>query len=190
MYAYNTQIYHAAGSAPYKLALFNPPHLLAVKPTAQDRETITATQYFHRKQQWLAQLMLDTDKKMAKSQSKYKEYFDKRIWPPKKDIAPRSFVFVWMELYGLHDRKHKLTPVTKGPFPVVLTTDTKVMVRIGGKQERVARDRVVEVPLAVELMKDVLQIEVDGNETKRAEEEVTARVATARKSRRNTSSIG
>lgn len=64
---------------------------------------------------------------------------------------------VRMEFFGPHEQKHKLAPVTKGPFGVMSKTDMTVIAQMGEKQERVSRKRVVGAPPIVKLIrKEVL----------------------------------
>lgn len=65
-------------------------------------------------------------------------------------------MFLQMEFRWPRNEKHKVALATKGPFRVVSTMDTAVVVRIGEKQKRVSRNRVVKAPPAVVLIKEVL----------------------------------
>lgn len=71
--------------------------------------------------------MKEAGKMMAKVQTSYKEEFEKRFRPWKETIEPKSSAFVRKEFHGLHDQKHKLAPVIKGPFQVVSNADTPVI---------------------------------------------------------------
>lgn len=115
---------------------------------------------------WLAQLMQEGGKKMVKSQQKYKEDFHKRVRPLKETVEPGRFVFVRKKFYRLHNKKHKLAPMTEGSFQVVSVKDTTVVVHIEGRQERWSRDRVKEAPSTADLLKrEVLKNEFEEDQT-------------------------
>lgn len=152
-YHCSKQIPLANGCAPFELKLSIPPQPPALRPTTQDKQAITATQYLHRMQQWLGQMIPEDGKKMEKAQQNYKEYFDSRVRLSKNIIKPGTFDFARKKFYGSHDQRLKLASPTMGPFRIVSARDTTVVVEIDWQEESLSRQRIVAAPAARELMR-------------------------------------
>lgn len=125
---------------------------------AQDSQAIIAAQYLHRWQQKFGELKKERGKRMMKTNRKYEEDFCKVVRPLTKTIEPGRLCFVPKEFYGPHNQKLHLASVMEDSFWVVSNILSIVVVRMHKKQESVLRDRVMEEPLVVEMIrKEMLQ---------------------------------
>lgn len=106
-----------------------PPQPLAVRQTAKHKQALKATQCLYRSRQRLDRLMQEAGKTMVKAQRNYKEDFEKRVQPSKTTLEFASFVFVRMDIYGLHNQQHKLTPASEAHFRVLSTAEKQSLYR-------------------------------------------------------------
>ena len=94
--------------------------------------------------QWLQFLLSDARRKLVAEQKRYAKHFNKSIKPVGQGYTEGTLVFVRKEYFDSVEKKHKLSPVADGPYPVVSVTDDTVVIDAKGKHERVSRDRVVK----------------------------------------------
>lgn len=73
----------------------------------------------HKWKTCLAKFIPEKQQKVKKSQERYKRNFDKRLRKEGETIRPGYHVFFRVERKEEKEKRHKLFPVSKGPFPLL-----------------------------------------------------------------------
>ena len=142
-YSYNTQVHTSTGFPPFELVLARTPPAVPFAPTQSSAEK-SPKEFARDWKQWLQFLLSDARRKLVAEQKRYAKHFNKSIKPVGQGYTEGTLVFVRKEYFDSVEKKHKLSPVADGPYPVVSVTDDTVVIDAKGKHERVSRDRVVK----------------------------------------------
>ena len=150
-YAYNTQIHRVTGFSPFELVLSRPPPHLALQVRPDVSAIANRATHFKRWTQRVRTLMEKASRSSDRAQAAYKRDFDARLRRNAEELVPHMYVFLRREYAprsdGTTPRRHKLSPIADGPYPVVSVDESTVVINVDGDEERVSRDRVVRAPV-------------------------------------------
>lgn len=102
--------------APIELVLSRPPKPLAASIPLD--KTKNPRGYKHKRKEWLAKAIPETQEKLRKAQERYKKSFDKRLRKEFEDFKAGDDVFLRIERNDDKDIQHNLAPIAEGPLKV------------------------------------------------------------------------
>lgn len=148
-YAYNTQPHRSTGVAPFELVIprripnltvHSPPPGVSIQAhgTTKDGSPLSVKRSFMAR---LRKTIPKVAEALRKTQQRYKKTYDKNLATRNKDVKIGDYVYL-----KAHQREHKLSSPTNGPFLVVDLDDKTFVVQVGDEESRVSWDQATPAP--------------------------------------------
>jgi len=125
-FAYNSAVHESTNFQPYELVYGNPVKLPS--PLQRQAEPYTYDNYAYEMKQKMQAAYGLARELLTKTKHKTKEYYDKEQNEQEIHVGDKVLILD-------HARKHKLTPIWVGPYPVIKILDYNVKIQ---KEKRVA----------------------------------------------------
>ena len=158
-YAHDTTVHRATNMSPMQLVLTRPPPSLVLA----NAETIDDSAFGPRQQaelfaERLKKLMETSSTRLRAAQARYKHDFEKHVRTFNTDLKVGDLVYVRRETTreqeeighrqrGDVNEHHKLRSKAIGPFPIVASEVTHVMILRHGHLDTILKNRVIRAPL-------------------------------------------